>query len=52
LKKNGTKAEIVIFVELYGSKLLSKRNMEYKEQQNILLEYERKTADHSDLSLV
>ena len=29
-----------------------KKNMEYKEQQNILFEYERKTADHSDLSLV
>jgi hypothetical protein len=56
LNKNGTKTEIVIFVDLNGSKLLSeiglKTNMEYKEQKNILFEYERKTADDSDLSLV
>jgi hypothetical protein len=56
VEKNGTKAELAIFVELNGSKLLSKigtkRNMEYKELQNILFEYERKSADDSDLSLV
>ncbi len=36
----------------YFQKIGLKRNLKYKKQQNILFEYERKTADDSDLSLV